>query len=424
MTTIYAPEAPTFRVLTNTQGRHALWPAHKQTPAGWKEALAASAHADCLAYVRRCWTGPRSAAAQPATKTLGFGLFFFGGDEGDSAWEKYEFVIKAARYADEAGFAAVWLPERHFTPMGSLYPNPAVLHAALARETKHIRLRAGSVVLPLHDPLRVAEEWALVDNLSKGRVELSIAPGWNAEDFALHPERWPRRYDIMYENVKVLDRLWSGQTVEATDGVGGKIHIRTYPTPIQKHLTKWITAAGSPQSFQQAGRIGADLLTHLFDQSVEELAEKIALYRQARSDNGWDPNSGRVAVALHTYVAGSFDEVRRNAREPYCKYLKGNLKLIEKLAQSRNIPIDIKSLTPTQLDQVLDFVFEKFVHQRSLMGTVESCTELLTRLADIGVQEIACLLDFGPAPQVVLDSLPKLRVLKDRFAQAGQALAR
>jgi phthiocerol/phenolphthiocerol synthesis type-I polyketide synthase D len=404
-----------FRVLKNQRGRHALWPAHKPTPPGWIEVLGSSTREDCLAYVRRSWTNLQVAPTPPARKTVGFGMFFFGGDEGNAAWEKYQFVIDVARFADANGFAAVWLPERHFTAMGSLYPNPAVLHAALARETKRIRLRAGSVVLPLHQPIRVAEEWALVDNLSMGRVEISFAPGWNAEDFAIRPDQYARRYDLMYESIKVVEQLWNGQTIEATDGAGQKIRLRTYPTPVQKRLIKWITAAGSPQSFQQAGRIGADLLTHLFDQSVEELADKIALYRQARAENGHDPAAGRVAVALHTYVADSLDEIRRNAYEPYCNYLKGNLKLLEKLAQSRNIPIDVKTLTADQLDEVIELVFERFVRHRSLMGTPESCRDLVTRLSDVGVQEIACLLDFGPASKVILDSLPKLRELMEQF---------
>src|SRR5205807_362890 len=172
---------------------------------------------------------------------------------------KYRTLIEAARFADTHDFAAIWLPERHFTFMGSLYPNPAVLHAALARETKRLRLRAGSVVLPLHDPIRVAEEWAVVDNLS-------------------------------------------------------------------------------------AGRAGAHLLTHLFDQDVDELAVKIKLYRDARQQTGFDPQSGRVAVALHTYLADSMDDVLANAHGPYCAYLKTNVKLIEKLAQSRGIPLDISRL--------------------------------------------------------------------------------
>src|SRR5262249_25139060 len=147
------------------------------------------------------WSDRRDDPPEPASKTIAFGLLFFGGEEGEAAREKYQFVIDVARYADGAGFAAVWLPERHFTKMGSLYPNHALLHAALARETNRIRLRAGSVVLPLHDPIRVAEEWALVDNLSGGRVELSFAPGWNAEDFILRPDHYARRYEVMYEGI-------------------------------------------------------------------------------------------------------------------------------------------------------------------------------------------------------------------------------
>jgi natural product biosynthesis luciferase-like monooxygenase protein len=408
-----------FRVVTNSLGRHALWPASRHIPAGWKEVLAAAPREACLEYVRRHWTGMQSIAARPAAKTVEFGIFFFGGDEGEAAWEKYQFVIDVARFADASGFAAVWLPERHFTAMGSLYPNPAVLHAALARETRRVRLRAGSVVLPLHDPIRVAEEWALVDNLSKGRVEISFAPGWNVEDFIFRPDHYARRYEVMYEGIKVLEQLWAGQSIEGTDGTGKKVRVRTYPTPVQKRLAKWVTAAGSPKSFQQAGQIGANLLTHLFDQSVEELAGKIALYRQARAEHGWDPDAGRVAVALHTYLADDFDEVRHNAYQPYKDYLKGNLSLLEKLAQSRNIPVDIHRLTPAQLDLAIDYVFEKFVKQRSLLGTPDSCTELVSRLTEVGVQEIACLLDFGPSPDVILASLPKLRELMERFRSAA-----
>jgi natural product biosynthesis luciferase-like monooxygenase protein len=419
--TALVDDSPRFRVLGNHTGRQALWPAHKPIPAGWRELQAAAPREECLDYVRRSAIESPSRDQRPAARTIDFGLLFFGGDEGEAAADKYEMVIEAARFADEAGFSAVWLPERHFTAMGSLYPNPAVLHAALARETRRIRLRAGSVVLPLHNPIRVAEEWAVVDNLSKGRVELSFAPGWNAEDFALHPDRYARRYETMYQNILLVEKLWSGQSIEATDGGGQPIRIRTYPTPVQKQLIVWITAAGSPRSFQQAGAIGANVLTHLFDQGVEELAEKIALYRRARAEHGFDPEAGRVAVTLHTYLADDPEEVQRNAHRPYCDYLKKNTKLLEKLAESRNVPVALDRLTPAQLDAAIEWAFEKFLRQRSLMGTPDSCTELVSRLLDIGVQEIACLLDFGPTPQAILQGLPRLRSLMERFRGPASA---
>lgn len=410
---ISAP-APQFRVVVNEEGRHSLWPAEMVVPSGWKETLTARPRTECLEYVRRAWTALRVKPRQ-TRPTMQFGLMFFGGDEGDAAREKYEFVIDVARFADANGFAGVWLPERHFTRMGSLFPNPAVLHAAVARETKNIRLRSGSVVLPLNDPIRVAEEWALVDNLSNGRVELSYASGWNAEDFALAPGTYAQRYETMFERIPQVDRLWSGQTIEVPDGTGQPIRVRTYPTPVQKTLPKWLTAAGSLRTFEKAGELGVGVLTHLFDQGVEDLGEKIAAYRQALDKHGWGADSGRVAVTLHTFVADDLDHVRKHAYLPYREYLKSNMKLLEKLAQSRNVPIDISKLSPAELDAAIEWIFEKFLRHRSLLGTIDGCVDLVNQLARVGVQEIACLIDFGPSPEAVLDSLPKLDQLRKRF---------
>jgi natural product biosynthesis luciferase-like monooxygenase protein len=414
-----------FRVVVNGEGRHALWPASRGVPAGWRETLQPAARDAALDHVARHWDAlkPRRAQApaqEPSAKpqaasSIDFSLMFFGSDEGGAARDKYEMVVGAARFADEHGFAAVWVPERHFTRMGSLYPNPAVLHAALARETKRIRLRAGSVVLPLHNPVRVAEEWAVVDNLSNGRIELSFAPGWNPGDFALAPERYASRYEVMYSGLRLVQRLWAGETVEATDGEGKQIRVRTYPTPVQKHLPVWITAAGSERSFQQAGQAGTHLLTHLFDQDVEGLARKVELYRQARAAAGHDPKAGKVAVALHTFLADTMEEVQAQVRGPYGEYLKSNLGLLEKLAASRGVPLELGRLKGDELALAIEWLFEKFLRQRSLMGTPDGCVGLVEKLGAAGVQEVACLVDFGPSAGAILDSLPRLARLAGRF---------
>src|SRR5437868_3908304 len=96
------------RVLVNAQGRYSLWPAVKAIPPGWREALGASSKKDCLAFVGRSWSKLRT---KPAS--MAFSLMFFGGDEGKGGQEKYRTLIEAARFADEHGFSAIWLPERH-----------------------------------------------------------------------------------------------------------------------------------------------------------------------------------------------------------------------------------------------------------------------------------------------------------------------
>ena len=108
--------------------------------------------------------------ASKSARALDFSLFYFASDESAAGTHKYRLLLEGAKFADQNGFSAVWTPERHFHAFGGLYPNPSVTSAAIAAITRSIQIRAGSVVLPLHNPARVAEEWAVVDNLSNGRV--------------------------------------------------------------------------------------------------------------------------------------------------------------------------------------------------------------------------------------------------------------
>lgn len=104
-----------------------------------------------------------------------FGLMFFG-SVAEGQWP-YKLLLDAARLADQLGLMAVWTPERHFHNFGGLFPNPAIIGAALAVTTTRIRIRAGSLIAPLHDVIQIVEEFAAVDNLSGGRVDLSFEIG-------------------------------------------------------------------------------------------------------------------------------------------------------------------------------------------------------------------------------------------------------
>ena len=118
-------------------------------------------------------------------KGIDFSLFYFSGDEAeDASTGKYRLLLEGARFADANGFCAVWTPERHFHAFGGLYPNPAVTAAAVAVVTERVGIRAGSVVLPLHHPVEVAEAWSVVDNLSDGRVGVAFASGWQPNEVA------------------------------------------------------------------------------------------------------------------------------------------------------------------------------------------------------------------------------------------------
>src|SRR4028118_2419902 len=102
------------------------------------------------------------------TLDLEFSLFYFASATGEGE-DSYRLLLEGARFADRHGFKAVWTPERHFHAFGGLYPNPSLTGAAIAAVTERVGIRAGSVVLPLHHPVRVAEDWSVVDNICGGR---------------------------------------------------------------------------------------------------------------------------------------------------------------------------------------------------------------------------------------------------------------
>src|SRR6185312_6303798 len=142
-----------------------------------------------------------------------FSLFFFSADVNVDQEERYRLLFDSARFADANGFTAIWTPERHFQAFGGLYPNPSVLSAALAMITQRVQLRAGSLVLPLHNPVRVAEDWALVDNLSHGRAAISFATGWHEPDYVIAPQNYENRRELMFQNISVVQRRCSGTSV-------------------------------------------------------------------------------------------------------------------------------------------------------------------------------------------------------------------
>jgi phthiocerol/phenolphthiocerol synthesis type-I polyketide synthase D len=122
---------------------------------------------------------------------------------------------------------------------------------------------------------------------------------------------------------------------------------------------------------------------------------------------------------VHTFVGADVEEVRERVRKPFCDYLKSIAPLLKGLAQSRGRELDTESLSGSDLDDFVNFLYERFFSTRALLGTPESCRGLLEQLASIGVDEVACLLDFGPGTEEILASLPHLNRLRELCESIG-----
>jgi natural product biosynthesis luciferase-like monooxygenase protein len=342
-------------------------------------------------------------------------LFFFA-DDTPTADDGYRLLLDSARFADAHGLAAVWTPERHFHRFGGRYPNPAVTGAAVAAVTERVAIRAGSVVAPLHHPIRVAEEWSVVDNLSHGRVGVSFASGWHAGDYVIRPENYVDRKGVMVDAVETIRRLWRGAEVEFPDGTGEKRSVRIFPAPVQPELPIWITSSGSPQTYRTAGRLGAGLLTYMLGQDHDTLARNIAAYRQELAEAHGTDARGHVVVMLHTMLGTDRDDVLAVVRQPFVRYLHSSIDLIAKTPGLFPPGLDLTSLPDRHKDMLIGRAADRYQRTSSLFGTEADALTVVNRLAAIGVDEIACLVDFGVPADDVLRSLEHLGRLQRHVA--------
>ncbi|MEM7285374.1 MAG: MupA/Atu3671 family FMN-dependent luciferase-like monooxygenase [Actinomycetota bacterium] len=385
---------------------------------GWKVVL----------YEGLAASRPSGPVASHSTESrLDVSLFFFGSEAGEGA-TAYEVLLDSARFADEHGFAAVWTPERHFNAFGGPFPNPSVTGAAIAAVTERVGIRSGSCVLPLHHPVRAAEEWAVVDNLSGGRVGLSIAAGWHPEDFILRPQNFQQPKTALLEQIDELRRMWRGEAV-TYEGPKGPVDVLPLPRPVQEELPIWYTTAGNVESFKLAGANGFHLLTHQLGQSLDELAEKVAAYRRAWTEAG-HAGRGTVSLMLHTFVTADASIVRETVREPMKGYLRDSIALVKEHASAfptfdpTKTEADgaLAGLTPEDLDALLEVSFARYFETSGLFGDVEQAIEFAEGIAGIDVDEIAALIDFGVEGDTILANLPHLDRVRAAFAGESETV--
>jgi natural product biosynthesis luciferase-like monooxygenase protein len=274
-------------------------------------------------------------------------------------------------------------------------------------------------VAPLHHPIRIAEEWSVVDNLSGGRAGVSFASGWHQVDFVISPENYADRKKIMIDTVETVQRLWRGDEVKLANPDGGHSAVRLFPRPVQAELPIWITSGGSPETFRVAGRLGAGVLTHQLGQTHDALASNIAQYRATLASAHGAGARGHVALMLHTMIGTDREQVRDTVRGPFTAYLASSIDLMARGTSAGASPADsdISQLPARDRQFMVDLAFNRYFTTAGLFGTVEDGIEVVRRLTAIGVDEIACLIDFGVAPEEVLRSLRHLGELRLRTAR-------
>jgi probable LLM family oxidoreductase len=251
-----------------------------------------------------------------------FGLFTFGDltpDRGTgrtiSARQRLDEILAAAKLADEAGFDVFGLGEHHRLDF-AISATPVVM-AAIARETRRIRLASAVTILSTADPVKVFEDFATVDLLSGGRAEIIAGRGVFTESFPLFG------YDLAQQDALFADKLdlllklraeqrvtWQGRFRPALDDA------EIPPRPVQQPLPVWIGIGGTMASAVRAGTLGLPLAMANISLPPAKLAPVIGAYREAAAAAKHDPATLPVSIAGHLYVQKDSQDAR-DAFYPY-----------------------------------------------------------------------------------------------------------
>lgn len=283
-------------------------------------------------------------------------------------------VLEQTVVADRLGYDSVWFAEHHFSEYGIL-TTPQMLLTAAAMKTEKIRLGVSVVTLPFNNPINVAEDYALLDVLSKGRLNLALGSGYLPHEFAGFNLEGKDKAFRFNDTLAVIEKAWTGETFSHEGDYYQYKDVKLEVIPEQKDLPVWI-AALSHNGASHVAKMGYNLmgLPYVAGNSISEMNELIDSYKLEYRKAGHDESKVKIPLALHTYVAETTEEAEAIAKPHLDLYL--DTRMYGKNAQFE----DLKGR-----DQLL-------------IGSPEDVINTLKKYQEAGCDHIMMLMNFGGLP--------------------------
>src|SRR3954467_11671092 len=244
-----------------------------------------------------------------------------------SSVEAMEQLLERIAFADEVGLDVFGIGEHHRKEM--LDSAPVVILAAAAARTKRIRLTSAVTVLSAADPVRVFQNFATLDLISKGRAEMIVGRGSSIEAFPLfgfslddYDALFAEKLDLLLQIREHEHVQWAGKFRPPLTGQG------VYPRPVQNPLPVWVGVGGTPKSFERAGVLGLPLMVAIIGGETRRFRPLVDLYRESAAQFGHAPESLRVGMHSTGYVA-------ETAKQAADEYYPGFAKAIASVAEER-----------------------------------------------------------------------------------------
>ena len=215
---------------------------------------------------------------------------------------RYADVIAQVQLADQLGYHTAWLAELHFARRFSVMPAPLLMASALSQTTRRIRLGAAVSLLPLHHPLRIAEEIATLDVLSGGRAVFGIGRGSNPNHYRGYGIPIEERSDRFVEGIDLALRAWQEEPLNYTGQFYHAENVRLEPKPLQRPHPPVYIASNGADTFPLVGRLGHNILVTPLIITVQGVSDGLDTYRQTLAQHGHNPDAAKVVVNVPVYV--------------------------------------------------------------------------------------------------------------------------
>ncbi|MFP8875336.1 MAG: LLM class flavin-dependent oxidoreductase [Myxococcota bacterium] len=309
-----------------------------------------------------------------------------GDFELDQAGRHRSFVEQAV-FAEELGFYSVHLGEHHFSDY--ILASPPVVLAAIAERTRSLRLST-AVTLATHlDPLRLAEDYATLDLLSGGRLEIVMGRGGFTRAYEVFGQSLADSRAVYDESVALVKRVLEEEAVTCTPRFRPPLHeVTVQPRPFQRpHPPIWIAAGSSDASFDLAAELGLHLMVPTIFGPASHFSARVARYRDRIAAAGHAPEQARVATSVHTYVCKDSQDAKTFWRPYYANYLDWVGGVLRAQAEGPEVDTDVESL----------------IHGPAMCGSPAQVVDQLGELADELQMDLhLAMFDLGGLPEIEL----------------------
>ncbi len=232
----------------------------------------------------------------------------------------YQNILEQVELAEELGWDCFWFTEHHFLLYGGPEPNPAVFMAAAAARTSRIHLGSAISILPLHHPLQIAEDYAMVDVLSSGRLEFGMGLGNTGSDFDIYGVPREESRPRFHESAEVIMKAWGNERFSHDGTFWHFKDVPVYPRPVQQpHPPLWV-AGHSPESLGWAGSHGCNIMTVSHPLPPEQYAPGLSAWRAGLADAGLKPADRHCKLHIRVWVEENGEHAEEVAEAAIQRY--------------------------------------------------------------------------------------------------------